>query len=451
MIARLAGWLDDRLGASRAAHSALNKVFPEHWSFLLGEIAAYSFVVLVVTGIFLALFFDASLTHTTYEGSYAPLRGTEMTDAYASVLNLSFDVRGGLLMRQTHHWAALVFVGAIALHLMRVFFTGAFRRPRELNWVVGLTLLLLAILNGFTGYSLLDDLLSGTGLRIGFSIAESIPVVGTWLAFLGFGGEYPGDVIIGRLFTTHVFIVPLLLFSLLGVHLALVWRQKHTHFPAEGRTEDNVVGQRMWPTYAAKATGLFFLVGAVLLLLGGLAQINPVWLYGPYEPDIVTFGAQPDWYMGWLEGALRLMPAWRVAALGYEIPNSFFPAVLLPGVVFGAMYAYPFLEQRWTGEGDREHHVLDRPRDRPARTGFGVAAFTFLFILFLAGSNDIYAEIANVSVHAVTNVLRVALVVLPPAMFLVTRRIAADLRAEDERQARRDEIRAGADGTGPAG
>jgi ubiquinol-cytochrome c reductase cytochrome b subunit len=275
---RIGTWLDDRLRLSRFARDALSKVFPDHWAFMFGEIALYSFVVLVLTGVFLSFFYEPSSTPTTYHGVYEPLRGLEMSNAYASTLRLSFEVRAGLVMRQTHHWAALVFIGAIVVHLCRVFFTGAFRRPREINWVIGVTLLLLALFNGFSGYSLPDDLLSGTGLRIMYSIVLSIPFVGPWIAFLLFGGEFPAEQILARLFVLHIFIVPVLLAGLLGAHLALIWHQKHTQFAEPGHTERNVVGSRLWPTYTLKSVGLFFLVAAVLAGLGGLVQINPVWL-----------------------------------------------------------------------------------------------------------------------------------------------------------------------------
>lgn len=427
MLRRFVRWIDDRLGTASFTRETLNKVFPDHWSFLLGEIALYCFIVLVGTGVFLSFFFDPSLNETVYEGSYEPLRGAEVSDAYESVLRISFDVRAGLVMRQIHHWAALVFVAVIVLHLCRIFFTGAFRRPREINWVIGVTLLLLALFNGFTGYSLPDDLLSGTGLRIAYSIALSVPVVGTWIAFLVFGGEFPADQIIGRLFFTHVFLVPAALATLIGAHLGLIWRQKHTQFPGKGRREDNVVGPRLWPTYAAKSLGLFFLVFAVLAALGGLVQINPVWLYGPFRPEQVSSPAQPDWYLGWTEGALRLFPAWEIRAFGYEIPNPFYPAVLLPGITFALLYAWPFLEAWMTN--DREpHHLLDRPRDRPVRTALGVATLAFYVVLFVGGSNDLIARWLRVEVDTITWILRVLAIGLPPASGYITHRLMRALR-----------------------
>jgi ubiquinol-cytochrome c reductase cytochrome b subunit len=409
---RIVRWIDQRVGASGFVHTTLDKVFPDHWTFLFGEIALYSFIVLVATGTFLAFFFNPSLIEKVYDGAYTPLRGVNVSAAYGSAVDLSFGVRAGLVMRQTHHWAADVFIAAIVLHLCRIFFTGAFRRPREMNWWIGLTLLVLALFNGFTGYSMLDDLLSGTGLRIAYSIALSIPFVGTWIAFLIFGGEFPSDQIISRMFTVHVFIVPVLIAGLIGAHLALVWRQKHTQFPGPGRTEHNVHGVALWPTYAAQSLGLFFGVAAVLTALGGLAQINPIWLYGPFRPETVSSPAQPDWYLGWTEGALRIFPAWEIHIGSYRIPNPFFPAVLLPGITFLVLYAWPFVDARLTRD-PMAHHLLERPRDRPGRTGLGVAALTFYGVLFLAGSNDLVAKWLRVPVGTITWTFRIMVVAAP--------------------------------------
>ncbi|HEX6332260.1 MAG TPA: ubiquinol-cytochrome c reductase cytochrome b subunit [Actinomycetota bacterium] len=424
---RIGRWLDDRLRLSRFAHDALGKVFPDHWSFMLGEIALYSFVVLVLTGTFLAFFYEPSSAPVVYQGSYEPVRGLEVSSAFASTLELSFDVRAGMVMRQTHHWAALVFLGSIVVHLCRVFFTGAFRRPREINWVIGVTMLLLALFNGFSGYSLPDDLLSGTGLRIMYSITLSVPVVGTWIAFLLFGGEFPSDQILGRLFVLHIFLVPVLLLGLLSAHIALVWHQKHTQFPGPGFTERNVVGSRLWPTYAVKSVGLFLLVAAVLAGLGGLVQINPVWLYGPFDPSQVTSPAQPDWYVGWLEGALRLFPNWEIRAFGYEIPEPFFPAVLLPGLTFALLYAWPFLERRVTHDRG-EHHLLERPRDRPVRTALGAATLTFYAVLLAAASNDLIATWFAFDIVTVTWVFRGLVFVLPTLVGFAIHRVCRGLR-----------------------
>ncbi len=426
MIARTARWVDARLGLSRFARTTLRKVFPDHWSFLLGELALYSFVVLVVTGVFLTFFFDPSSAKTTYHGTYVPLQGVEMSRAYASVVHLSFEVRAGLVMRQLHHWAALVFLAAIVAHLCRNFFTGSFRRPRELNWMIGVALLILAIVNGFAGYSLPDDLLSGTGLRVGYSIALSIPIVGTWLAFLVFGGAFPADATISRLYGIHILLVPAAIAALLGAHLAILWRQKHTQFPGPGRTEGNVVGTHLWPTYAAKSVGLFALVTGVLAGLGGLFQINPVWLYGPYDPAAVSTAAQPDWYFGWIEGAIRLAGPWRVHLFGFTISELFWPAVVLPTITFGLLFLWPFIEARVTGDY-RTHHVLDRPRDRPARTAIGVGVLAFYAMLFVAGSQDIIAQKLQFDIVTIIWWERVLTIVVPLVSAAFAWKLARDL------------------------
>ena len=440
MVDRLFRWVDHRLGASKFARSALNKIFPDNWSFMLGEVAMYCLVVLILTGIYLTFFFSPSARTVVYEGSYAPLRGLEMTEAYQSTVRLSFDVRAGLVFRQMHHWAALIFTAAIVAHLCRIFFTGAFRKPRELNWIIGVTLLVLVIFNGFSGYSLPDDLLSGTGLRIAYSIALAVPVAGTWIAFLLFGGEFPAPDILSRLFVLHVLFVPAAIVGLLGAHLAILWRQKHTQFPGPGRTEDNIEGSRLWPTYAARSVGLFAGVFAVIAALGGLAQINPIWLYGPFEPSAVTTASQPDWYMGWIEGALRLFPAWRFHLFGYTISEVFLPAVVLPGVTFGLLYAWPFLEARVTR--DRvDHHLLDRPRYRPVRTAIGVGTLTFYIVLFAAGAQDIFAQKLGLSVPTITWTLRVMVFVLPLVTALLAAKLCHDLVRAEEIEAEKEEIR----------
>jgi ubiquinol-cytochrome c reductase cytochrome b subunit len=424
-------WVDDRLGVSKFADNVLNHVFPDNWSFLLGEIAMYCFVILVLTGVFLTFFFHPGSRDVVYQGSYGPLRGLHMSEAYESTVALSFDVRAGLVVRQIHHWTADVFAATVVVHLCRIFFTGAFRRPREVNWIIGVTMLLLVIFNGFAGYSLPDDLLSATGLRIGYSILLSIPFVGTWIASLFFGGTYPGPDAIDRLFIIHVLILPTLIAVLLGIHLAIIWRQKHTQFPGPGHTEHNVVGSRLWPTYAAKSAGLFAAVVTVVAALGGLAQINPIWLYGPYHTGAVTTAAQPDWYMGWLEGALRLFPAWRIHLWNHTIPELFWPAVVLPGLTFTLLYAWPFIEARVTRDRAR-HELLDRPRDRPGRTAIGTGVLTFYIVLFAAGSQDIFAQHLNAPIAGVDRTFRILLFVAPVIVALITQKWCHDLSSRPE-------------------
>lgn len=430
LTGRLLRGIDDRTGAAGFTSKALGKIFPDHFSFLFGEVVLYSFIVLVITGVYLSLFFDPSTEQVVYHGSYAPLHGQQVSAAYASAVEISFDVRAGLLIRQVHHWAALVFLAAIVVHVARLFFTGAFRKPRDLNWYVGATLLLLAVLNGFAGYSLLDDLLSGTGLRIMWSVLLAVPFVGPDLAFFVFGGPFPGESIVSRLFVVHILIVPVAIAGLIGIHLAMVWRQRHTQFRGPGRREDNVVGSRLFPAYAARSIALFFGVAAILVALGTVFQINPIWLYGPFDPTAATSAAQPDWYMMWTEGALRLMPPGHLVIFGVTLPNLFFAGVLLPGLSFAALYAWPVIERRITGD-TRAHHLLDRPRDKPWRTGLGCGVFTFYVVLFVAGSDDVLAARFGISVNAMVNVLRILLILLPVLIGLVATKWCRDLRRAD--------------------
>ena len=414
--ARAADGVLDRTGAAPGVNKALRKVFPTHFSFLWGEIALYSFVVLVLTGIYLTLFFHGSQEVITYAGSYAPLRGHRMSAAYGSVLDISFDVKAGRLIRQMHHWAALVFVGAIAMHLARVYFTGAFRKPREINWVVGLVLLLLALAAGFTGYSLPDDLLSGTGLRITYSIILAVPFAGERLVYLLFGGEWPGTDIVGRLYPVHILLIPALIVGLLGAHLGLVWRQKHTQFRGPGRTEHNVVGERVWPAFAMKSIGLLFCVASACAAMGALFEVNAIWLYGPYDTGAATSYSQPDWYIGFLEGSLRLFPPWETRIGRFTINNVVYSGMVIPGVIFGALFLVPWIERRLTGDVD-EHHLLDRPRDAPGRTAFGAASICAVAVLFLGGSQDVIADTLDLSIGHVTSILQVGFLVLPPLTY----------------------------------
>ncbi|GEL93816.1 cytochrome bc1 complex cytochrome b subunit [Cellulomonas composti] len=432
--AATADYLDQRTGVGNAVKFFARKVFPDHWSFFLGEIALYSFVTLLISGVFLTLFFVPSMSEVTYptEGVWATMRGVEMSEAFSSTLRLSFEVRGGLLMRQIHHWAALVFMAAIVVHMMRVFFTGAFRKPREINWVVGFVLLILGLAAGFSGYSLPDDVLSGNGLRITDGVIKAIPIIGSYMSYFVFGGEFPGHDLIPRLFTVHILLVPGLILALIGLHLFLMVMHKHTQYPGSGRKNTNVVGYPAVPVYAGKLLFNFFVVFGVIALMAGTMTINPVWNYGPYDPSPVSAGAQPDWYMLFLEGALRLMPGATEVMIGpYTLSlNVIIPAMIVPGILFTALAAYPFLEAFATGDKS-EHHVLDRPRNRPFRTAFGVALLVAFFILVLAGSNDLIATHFHLSINDITWTFRVFLFLGPWIAFVVTKRICLGLQRKD--------------------
>src|SRR5438874_9722138 len=429
MVRRAVRYLDERTGAAPFLKGVLRYVFPDHWSFLLGEVALYAFIVLVATGVYLTLFFEPSLSKTVYHGAYGPLRGVEMTDAYRSVVDISFQVKAGLLIRQTHHWAANVFVAAIVVHLLRIFFTGAFRKPRDLTYLIGLAMLMLALLEGYLGYSLVDDLLSGMGLAIGYSVALSSPVVGGYLGQLIWGAPYPGDPAFeSRMYIGHVLVLPVIIGTLIAVHLTLVASRHHTQFRrAKRQSERRVLGVPSFPGQAPRSLGLMSAVTGVLFLMGGLIQINPVWLWGPYEVGHATNGAQPDWYLGWLIGALRLVPNFDVTVGSYTlIPNPFWGGALFPLIVLGVLGSWPWLERRFTGDHGY-HNVLDRPRDAPGRTAFGAAFFTWVFMIFFAGAADRIYLFLNWSYSAQIWIYRGLVFVAPVVVFFVVRRACRGL------------------------
>lgn len=421
---------DERFHPASGLRKQINKVFPTHWSFLLGEIALYSFIVLLLSGTYLALFFDPSMTEVTYNGAFENLRGIEMSRAFASTLDISFETRGGLFVRQVHHWAALLFMAAIVVHMFRIFFTGAFRKPREINWVIGIVLFMLGAIEGFLGYSLPDDLLSGTGLRVMAALLISFPVIGTWLNWLMFGGEFPGTDIIPMLYTAHILIIPAIILGLIAAHLALVWYQKHTQFPGVGRKETNVVGVRIMPVFAAKGGGFFAIVVGVIAIMGGVFQINPIWNFGPYNPAQISAGSQPDWYMGWTDGLVRIWPAWEFYLGNYTIPAPFLPFILGLPLLTGIAAMYPWIERKMTKDY-AHHNLLQRPRDVPVRTALGWMAITYFMVLLLMGGNDIFAYQFDISLNLTTWMGRIGMLVLPPLAYFIAYRICIGLQRGD--------------------
>jgi len=428
-IAAVGNALDSRYTMAKGMRRQINKVFPTHWSFLLGEIALYSFVILLISGVYLTLFFDPSMSKVIYQGAYAPLNGIEISRAFETALNISFEVRGGLFVRQIHHWAALLFVASMVVHMIRIFFTGAFRRPREANWVIGCVLLLLGIVEGFLGYGLPDDVLSGTGLRITSGIIVGLPVIGTWMHWMIFGGDFPGEILIPRFYVLHVLIIPAIILALIAAHLALVWYQKHTQFPGPGRTENNVVGVRILPVFAVKSIAFGAITVGMLMLFSGLFTINAIWNLGPYNPSHISAGSQPDWYMLWTEGGARVMPAWELYLGPYTVTATTWVAVML-GAMVALMFAYPWIESKITG--DKSHHnLLQRPRDVPVRTAAGMMAITFYVILVLMGSNDLISYFFSISLNATTWAGRIGLILLPPLAYFATYRLCLGLQRAD--------------------
>jgi ubiquinol-cytochrome c reductase cytochrome b subunit len=431
VVGGVANYVDERTSLSGAVKFLGRKIFPDHWSFMLGEIALYSFVVILLSGTFLTFFFDPSMVEVHYEGSYIPLKGLEMSAAYSSSLNITFDVRGGLLMRQVHHWAALLFIAAIGLHMLRVFFTGAFRKPREINWVIGFVLFILAMAEGFTGYSLPDDLLSGNGLRIIDGMIKAIPGAGTWISYLLFGGEFPGSDVIPRLYVLHIMLLPALVIALIAIHMVLLIINKHTQFAGPGRTNDNVVGSPILPVFAAKAGGFFFLVFGVIMLIGSLFTINPIWNYGPYDPSPVSAGTQPDWYIGFADGMLRLIPSgWEFVLFGYTWSMNLLVPIVVLMLFIVIVMVYPFIEAWVTGD-KREHHIAERPRNNPTRTGIGAAGVTFYAVLWAGASSDIVATHFRMTIEGVILTLQILLIVGPVIAFTLAKRMALALQRKD--------------------
>ncbi|MDN3496054.1 ubiquinol-cytochrome c reductase cytochrome b subunit [Planococcus sp. APC 4015] len=430
-VGATANYLDERTSLSGLVKELGRKIFPDHWSFMLGEIALWSFVVVLLSGTFLTFFFQASMVETHYYGAFIPMRGIEMSAAMESTMRLSFDIRGGLLVRQIHHWAALVFVAGIGVHMLRVFFTGAFRKPRELNWVIGFILFILAMAEGFTGYSLPDDLLSGNGLRIIDGMVKGIPLIGTWISFLLFGGEFPGTDIVGRLYTLHILLLPAIVVALIAAHLMLMIINKHTQFAGPGRTNDNVVGYPMVPVYMSKMGGFFFIVFGVIVLIASMFTINPIWNYGPYDPSPVSAGTQPDWYIGFADGALRLVPPHLETVI---LDRTWSWNILLPlgiiGIFIVLVMIYPFIEAWVTGD-KREHHIAQRPRNAATRTAIGAAGVTFYAVLWAAASSDIMATHFWLTMEGVIHTLQALLIVGPIIAYFVTKRLCIALQKKD--------------------
>jgi ubiquinol-cytochrome c reductase cytochrome b subunit len=404
------------------------RVFPDHWSLLFGQIAFYSFVVIVLSGVVLTAYYEPSVDHVVYDGPYAPLHGTGMSRALDSTMAITFEVRGGLLIRQVHHWSTLIMVAAITLHLLRLFFTAGFRRPRRLNWFVVFGLLLVTLAASLTGTALPDDMASGMSLAVLDGVLLATPLVGTALSSLLFGGDFPGDVI-SRFYPLHIVVLPAVLLVLFVAGAVLALRHKPAQFAGPGRTEENVVGHPA-AVAAVKSVGLFCFVAGVAVVMGATATINPVWLYGPADPANASAGVGPAWYLAFLDGSLRLAPGWEFVLWG----RTFSVAILLPVAIctlFLALVAvYPFIEERLTGDR-RQHHLLERPRNNPTRTGIGVAGITFYGVLWAAAGADTMAVLFHLSVNALLHVFQVLLILGPPAALLITRRICLGLQERD--------------------
>ena len=431
LFALLFDRLDERLHLRGPGRKVANKVFPHNWSFLLGEIALFALIILVLTGVFLTMFYRPSTEPTVYNGTFELYRGTSQPAAFESILRLSHDVPGGLLFRRIHRVAAHLFIAASVLHMLRILLTGAFRRPREVNYLLGIVLITFAFAAGFTGYSLPYDSLAGTGIRIAYSELLSFPVIGDSLAFWIFGGDFPTGDVIPRFFVFHVMVLPAMIIGAVTIHLLLVGRQRHTQFPVPGIDGNRLVyGKPLWPAQFAESATLMLWVGGLLAAASVLIPWSDVTLLGPYVPGEVGNNAQPDWYMFWVEGALRIFPAVEFSILGLmTISGPFIAGILLPGAVFTALAAYPFLERRvYRLEGD--WHVLTNPLEIPLRAAFVLGTFSFVLIVSAAATNDVLSRLTGIPIEAATWFFRITSLVIPPLL-------AAGLYLYSQRRLRR--------------
>ncbi len=370
-------WLEERLGLERFRDKYLGKPFPEHSTFFLGEIALFCFVVLVGTGLYLALF---------YEPSAASITGGEggpMPAAYASVVAIDGHPFGALV-RRMHHWAAQLMIASIVLHLLRVYFTASYRRPREVNWLLGLVLLAATIGTSFAGYLLPYDQFSVTATAIGYGIARSVPWIGPALADYGFAGQFPSPSSVPRFFAYHVVWAPLLLSALIALHLVILLKQKHTE-PAsarEGRRPEDerlIEGVPLWPHQTSLMAVLVLVVIAVTALLSAFLPVHPSAYYGPPSPT--TPEVKPDWYLLWVYGALRLIPGTlSFRFLGATIGSEAIGAMLVPGLLALAIVLTP-----WLDRGRSAGNYAESPASSPKRLAFGLAGVTLFLALSLAG------------------------------------------------------------------
>jgi ubiquinol-cytochrome c reductase cytochrome b subunit len=443
LFALLFDRLDERLGLRRPGRKVVNKVFPHHWSFLLGEVALFSFIVLVATGTFLTFFYRPSTEVVIYNGQNPLYRGVGLPEAFASILRLSEEIPGGLMMRRVHRAASHLFIAATVLHLLRILLTGAFRKPREPNYHVGLLLLALALAEGFVGYSLPYDSLAGTGIRIAYSELLSFPFIGDRLAFWVFGGEFPTGDVIPRFFVFHVMLIPALIIALISVHLALVVRQRHTQFPRRGIDGHlMIVGKPLWPAQFQESTTLILWVGGLLTASAVLVPWSDVTLLGPYVPGEVGNQAQPDWFLFWVEGMLRILPPVEVDLPGVTISGPFVAGILLPGMVFGALIAYPFIERKVYGLRG-EWHVLSNPLEIPLRAAMSIGTFSFVLLVSAAATNDILSRLTGIPIERVTGFFRVTAALVPPLLALLLYRSSKRRLARTGLRVASSEVEAG--------
>jgi len=374
------GWLEERLQLSALQAKYGRKAFPVHSTFFLGEMAAISFLILVVTGIYLGLIYTPSITEIT-------VGGLKLPEAFASV-QLIESIPAANLIRNVHHWAAHVMIATLLLHAFRVYFTGTYRKPREITWVLGVVLLGMTLAAGFVGYALPWDAFAVTATGIGFGLARSIPVVGHLLSDLFFGGAFPSLGSLPRLYTIHVVVIPLSILGLMSLHLLLVLKQKHSMpgYAKKLAEPGKVLGIALWPYHALLAGQLVFLMLGGLSLLAAFVPVHPLAAYGPPTPE--TPMVKPDWYLLWIFGFLKLIPSGFGLTLGpITIGPEFVGGVLFPGLVFGALTLVPWLD-RTNRRALRRFEYMEPPPQAPLRLALGVGSLTFVGMLLFAAYYD---------------------------------------------------------------
>jgi ubiquinol-cytochrome c reductase cytochrome b subunit len=386
---------------------------------MLAGVSLTSLAITIISGVYLALFFDPSMSMLSYRGPVGYLRGVEMTRAYASALDISFGVRGGLFVRQLHSWSASLFIASLVVMLATAFFTGVFRHPRRWLWVTGVALLLLALVDAYTGVLLLDDGLSGTSLRMVSGYTLTIPVLGTRLNAMVFGGGFPGTQVIGRLYLVHL-LLPGLIVGLIVLAAIMLRRSQKTEGPGRPGRGGAV------PGIAVSA-----FTAAALTLMAGLVQVNPIWLYGPADVANAAVGSTPPWYFGWLDGAVRLWPAWDLHLGGYTVPAPFWPSVVLLGLTFAAAALYPWIDRRISGDDDARR-APQRLRDAPRRTAIGLGAAVGYGCLQLAGGIDVIAASFHLSADGLFWALRVGVIALPPVTAAAAYRVCIGLQYREQ-------------------
>ena len=466
-LRQLYGWVDERLDLE-SGKSFLGKAVPAEDSFLLGEVALFCFLLLVLSGVFLGFFFEPSTSEVEYDGSVAEYQGEELPESFVSVLNITYDVPFGMLIRRMHHWAAHLMVASMALHMLRVFFTGAYRNPREPNWLVGTGLAGVTMFAAYTGYALPFDEFASTAVGIGYNVTLSVPLVGETIAHLAFGGSFPSSATIPRFYFLHVLVLPAIIAGLIGVHMLILVRQKHTEAQrdadvpapdlhrrderedgaaadggAVARDDDSVVvGLPAFPNQVAVSAVVFFLTLATLSLLAGFLPVHNIAEYGPNDPASTPSLIMPDWFLMWGYGFLKLVPSWMsFDLLGVHVSSEFIGGLLLPGLVFAAVAIWPFVDYR-----EEPVHFTANPLERPWQTGVGVAGVTFIMIASIAGMDVIVADILGTTTDTIKPFLIAALVAVPTVAGLITYATLGGFGDEGGGQAA-----AATDGGAPAG